>query len=74
MERTVRAIAGCNLSTVDRSRCNREAIADNAVVGEGLFMRALRRATRRRGIEVPFFEHDLLAELAGRPIAPLGLP
>jgi predicted secreted protein len=74
MDRTVRAIARCELSTLDRTRFNRDVILDNVVAGEGLFMRALRRATSRRGIELPFFEHDLMAEVSGRPIPPLGLP
>lgn len=74
MDRTVQGIARCELSTLDRNRFNREVIADNVVAGEGLFIRALRRATRRRGIEPPFFEHDLIAELSGRPISPLRLP
>jgi hypothetical protein len=74
MNRTVRAIARCELSTLHPTRFNREVIADNVIAGEGLFMRALRRATRRRGIELPFYEHDLIAELSDQRVTPLGLP
>jgi len=35
--------------------------------------RPLRSVIRRRGIDVPLLEHDLIAELSGQPAAPLGL-
>lgn len=73
MRRTVQTLARCELSTLDRETFNREVIVGGVIAGQGLFVRALRRAIRRRGIDVPFLEHDLIAEVSGRPAAPLGL-
>jgi hypothetical protein len=53
-------MAGCPLATLDREGFNRQVIAANVVAGEGLFVGQLRRALRRRGIQVPFQEYDLL--------------
>jgi predicted secreted protein len=44
---------------------NRRVIAAHARPGQGLFIVALRRQLRRRGIDVPFDEHDLIAEITG---------
>jgi predicted secreted protein len=45
------------------------ALRRAAIPGPGLFVRELRRALRRRRIDVPFRAHDLFAELEGRPSA-----
>jgi uncharacterized protein YbbK (DUF523 family) len=64
----VEAMAACPLATLDRGAFNRQVIAANMVAGEGLFVRQLRRALRRRGVQVPFGEHDLRpATRGGRP-------
>ena len=39
--------------------------------GEGLFITALDRELERRRLTVPAFEHDLAAELRGKPQAVL---
>ncbi|MEI6254239.1 MAG: hypothetical protein WCP30_15690 [Mycobacteriaceae bacterium] len=39
--------------------------------GSGLYTRALQRQLRRRGLQVPFLAHDLIAELNGQPAVPL---
>lgn len=62
LRRAVEAMAACPLAGLDRGAFNREVIAFNLVAGEGLFVRALRRALRRRGVRVPLEEHDLLSE------------
>jgi predicted secreted protein len=56
----VEAMAACPLAALEREAFNRQVIAANVVAGEGLFVRQLRRALRRRGIQVPFQEHELL--------------
>lgn len=53
-------MAACPLAELDREAFNWQVIAANVVAGEGLFIRQLRRALRRRGLQVPFQEHDLL--------------
>jgi hypothetical protein len=53
-------MAACPLAELDQAAFNRDVIAANVVAGEGLFIRQLRRALRRRGIQIPFQEHDLL--------------
>jgi uncharacterized protein YbbK (DUF523 family) len=73
MRRTVKAIARCDISTLERTSFNRKVIANNVVAGEGLFTRELRRALRQRGIAIPFLEHDLIAELSGQRPVPLDL-
>jgi hypothetical protein len=52
-------MAGCPLATLDREGFNRQVITANVVAGEGLFVGQLRRALRRRGVQVLFQEHQL---------------
>jgi hypothetical protein len=56
----VEAMAACPLATLGRQGFNREVIAANVVAGQGLFVHQLRQALDRRGIQVPFQEHELL--------------
>jgi predicted secreted protein len=60
--------------TIDRDNLNARAIAECVIPGRGLFVEALRRRLHRRGLEVPFLEFDLVAEIHGqpRPITPAG--
>jgi predicted secreted protein len=48
---------------LNRRDFNRHVIAGHAKAGEGMFITALRRHLRHRGIDVPFDEHDLIAEI-----------
>jgi predicted secreted protein len=57
-------IARRDPARLDRSDFNRDVIVGHAKAGEGMFITALRRRLRRRGIDVPFAEHDLLAEIS----------
>jgi predicted secreted protein len=41
-----------------------------AISGTGMYVELLREELARRGIDVPFIAHDLLAEIDGRPAAP----
>jgi hypothetical protein len=42
---------------------NRRVIAAHARAGQGMFIAALHRQLRRRGLDIPFDEHDLIAEI-----------
>lgn len=42
---------------------NRRVISAHARPGQGLFIAALRRQLRHRGLDLPFDEHDLIAEI-----------
>ena len=66
MRRSFETIAACPLAAVDRAMINERVVTACRVPGEGLFVRALRKQLRRRKIEIPFLEHDLIAEMQGR--------
>jgi predicted secreted protein len=57
-------LAGCPLAALTRQRMT-EVVSVRARPGSGLFIAALRQALEHRRVSVPFFEHDLSAELAG---------
>ncbi|MGE5831161.1 MAG: hypothetical protein ACM30G_22770 [Micromonosporaceae bacterium] len=54
---------------LDRRDFNRHVIAGHVTAGPGMFIAALRRQLLGRGIDVPFDEHDLIAELAAQWVA-----
>jgi predicted secreted protein len=56
-------IAGCDPAQLNTEDFNRRVIAAHARPGQGLFITALRQQLRRRGLDVPFDEHDLIAEI-----------
>ena len=56
-------IAGCDPTQLNTDDFNRRVIAAHARPGQGLFIAALRRQLRHRGLDVPFEEHDLIAEI-----------
>jgi hypothetical protein len=66
MRRSFETMAACPLAAVDRAMVNERVVTASRVPGEGLFVRALRKQLRRRKIEIPFLEHDLIAEMEGR--------
>lgn len=66
------AMAACPLAEVTPQAMNR-IVATSARPGTGIFIRAVRRALRHRGVAARWFEHDLLAELAGSRELPVGL-
>ena len=41
-------------------------VRDTSTPGRGLYIEALQRQLDRRGLEVPYLAHDLLAELDGQ--------
>jgi uncharacterized protein YbbK (DUF523 family) len=66
MRRSFETIAACPLAAINTAMINERVVTACRVPGEGLFVRALRRQLRRRKIEVPFLEHDLIVEMQGR--------
>jgi predicted secreted protein len=74
MARSLEVIAGCPLASIDASRFNASLMASARIAGEGYFIRALRRGLARRGLDIPFQEHDLVAELQSGPAQPLRIP
>ena len=57
----VDVLGRCPLA-MNRGQMNEELLVGCRVTGQGLFIRALRRRLARRGLAVPFFEHDLVRE------------
>jgi predicted secreted protein len=56
-------IAACDPTQLNTDDFNRRVIIAHARPGQGMFIAALRRQLRRRRIDVPFDEHDLIAEI-----------
>ena len=59
------AMARLPTATLDRRSVNREVVRASRRAGAGIFIRSLQRQLRRRGLDVPLFEHDLVAEMRG---------
>ena len=57
-------IAGREPAQLNRREFNQQVIAGHARAGQGMFIAALRRHLGHRGIDVPFDEHDLIAEIS----------
>lgn len=71
LRRSLEVVASCPLAQLTREVMNEQVVLACRTAGEGLFIRVLRRELRRRGLEVPMLEHDLVAELRGEPLGPL---
>ncbi len=65
---SLEAVAGCPVAQCNRRFVNGEAVAACLREGEGLFIDAIQRQLRRKGIAVKWYEHDLLTEITGQPI------
>lgn len=59
-------VAACPAATLTRDVMNDRAVLGCRRPGQGLFIEALDRQLRRRGLTLPAFEHDLAAELRGQ--------
>ncbi|WP_101949635.1 2-thiouracil desulfurase family protein [Mycobacterium sp. 3519A] len=79
---SLEVVAACPAAALTRDVMNERAVIGCQREGQGLFVKALDRELRRRGLGVPAFEHDLIAELRGRrqdvlatgPLRTLGAP
>lgn len=67
--RVVEGLAACPLARIDRGTVN-AVVTGSVVAGAGSFIGRVRAETARRGVDVPFLEHDLVAELEGRGPSP----
>ncbi|WP_167355462.1 2-thiouracil desulfurase family protein [Mycobacterium malmoense] len=65
MRASLEVVASCPAAALTRDVMNERAVLECRGQGEGLFIAALDRRLRRRGLAVPAFEHDLAAELRG---------
>lgn len=59
-------VAACPAAALTRDVMNDRAVLGCRRPGQGLFIEALDRQLRRRGLTLPAFEHDLAAELRGQ--------
>jgi predicted secreted protein len=57
------AIAASDPTQLNTDDFNRRVIVAHAQPGQGMFIAALRRQLRRRRLDVPFDQHDLIAEI-----------
>ena len=60
---SVEAMATSPIATLDRDTVNRRVVNECARRGPGMFTEALASQLRRRGLSVPFIEHDLRSEM-----------
>lgn len=62
---SLEVVAACPAAALTRDVMNERAVLQCRRPGEGLFVEALDRELKRRGLTVPAYEHDLAAELRG---------
>ena len=70
----VEVLAGCDLRALDPVRFNQALLAAALRQGQGRFVEVLRRELARRKLDVPFYEHDLIAEMRGGTVPPVQVP
>ncbi len=63
---SLEVVAACPAAAFTRDVMNEQVVLGCRRPGDGLFIDALDRRLKRRGLTVPAFEHDLAAELRGR--------
>lgn len=63
---SLEVVAACPAAALTRDVMNEQAVLGCRRPGEGLFIKALDRALKRRRLTVPALEHDLAAELRGQ--------
>ena len=71
---SLEVVAACPAAALTRDVMNEKAVLGCRRPGEGLFITALDRELKRSRLTVPAFEHDLAAELRGKPQAVLATP
>jgi predicted secreted protein len=63
VDAAIAAMARCDRGALTPAMVRQVVVASSVVDGTGRFVASLRRQLARRGVSVPFREHDLLAEL-----------
>jgi hypothetical protein len=71
---SLEVVAACPAAALTRDVMNEQAVLACRRPGEGLFIEALDRELKRRGLTVPALEHDLAAELHGKHQPVLAAP
>lgn len=69
LRRSLEVIATCPVEHLDRQRMNETAIAACLRDGPGWFTEAIQRQLRRKHLTIPWYEHNLLAEMQGQPLS-----
>jgi hypothetical protein len=71
---SLEVVASCPAAAMTRDVMNEQAVLGCRRPGEGLFIKALDRQLKRRGMTLPALEHDLAAELRGKRQTLLATP
>jgi hypothetical protein len=71
MRRSLEVIAACPIASIDRTTMNERAVAACHVPGEGIFIQLLRGRLERHGLNIPFVEYDMVAEMRGEAQDPV---
>jgi uncharacterized protein YbbK (DUF523 family) len=71
LRKSLEVIAACPIASMDRGVMNEQAVSGCRAPGEGIFTQQLRRQLNRRGIQIPFVEYDIVAEMQGIPQEPV---
>jgi hypothetical protein len=71
---SLEVVASCPAAAMTRDVVNEQVVLGCRRPGEGLFIEALDRQLKRRGLTVPALEHDLAAELRGKRQTLLATP
>jgi hypothetical protein len=71
---SLEVVAACPAAALTRDVMNEQAVLACRRPGEGLFIEALDRELKRKGMTVPAVEHDLAAELHGKRQSVLAAP
>lgn len=66
IRRSFEVMARTSPDSADRRAINRDAVVACRLAGSGLYISALKRQLRRRGLTPPLLEHDLVAEMRGQ--------
>lgn len=74
LRRSLEVVAARPAAALTRDIMNEQAVLGCRRPGEGLFIEALDRELKHRGLTVPALEHDLAAELRGERQAILATP
>jgi predicted secreted protein len=67
--RSVEVMARCDLAGLNAADFNETVMAEALHHGRGRFIEAIQRGLARHNLYIPFYEHDLLAEMRGEVVS-----
>lgn len=68
MKKSAELLANTPADGMSREKINGPGNIELLIKGEGYFIEALRDSLKGRGLDVRFYEHDLISEILGKPI------